>query len=192
MPHHHDDHPRGGIFPHRITRFRQNRAAAAPEAGFAAGRRLADQLDTPQAQRDLSISLNNVGDVARDLGDLDTAATHYQQALDINRRLAQQLDTDQAHRDLGWALTQLGDVARDLGDPTIARIHHQQALDINRRLAEQLGTARALRDVHSGLSGLTQIEEELGDTEAAAALRAELTTVSDQLAALDDGTPDPS
>ncbi|MGB6162491.1 MAG: hypothetical protein WBF75_07975, partial [Pseudonocardiaceae bacterium] len=56
--------------------------------------------DDPDAQRDLSISLDQLGRVTHDLGDSAAAATHYQQALDIRRRLAEQLGTPQAQRDL--------------------------------------------------------------------------------------------
>jgi tetratricopeptide (TPR) repeat protein len=140
--------------------------------------------DDPETQRDLSLSLNRLGDITRELGDPTTAATHYHQALNIRRRLADQLDTPQAHRDLSFSLERLGDITRDLGDPTTAATHyHQQALDIDRRLAEQLGTPQALRDLRVGL----------GNTERAAALRVEAAAVSDQLAALSDsspGTPD--
>ncbi len=161
----------------------------AAESVELTGRRVSPE--DPNAHRDLSVSLVRLGDVARDLGDLTTARTHYQQAFDIDRRLADQLDTPQALSDLAVSLSRLGDVTHDLGDPTTARTHHQQALDIDRRLAEQLGTAPALRDLQTGLADLARTEEELGNADAAAALRAELATVSDRLAALRDDPSDP-
>ncbi|MGH3867098.1 MAG: tetratricopeptide repeat protein [Pseudonocardiaceae bacterium] len=145
--------------------------------------------DDPDAQRDLSLSFERLGDVTRALGGPAIAATHHQQALDIRRRLAEQLDTPQAQRDLSLSLDRLGNVAHDLGDPAAAATYYQQALDIDRRLAEQLGTARALQDLKAGLVDLARTEEELGNADAAAALRAELATVSDRLAALSDDPP---
>jgi hypothetical protein len=68
---------------------------------------------------------------------------------------------------------------------------NQQALDIGRRLAQQLDTPQAQRDLSWTLSKLGDVTRDLGNTESAAALRAELATVSDQLAALSDDSPDP-
>ncbi|MBA4160292.1 MAG: tetratricopeptide repeat protein, partial [Gemmatimonadetes bacterium] len=48
---------------------------------------------TPEALRDLSISLIKVGDVAQQRGDLSSAEQHYQESLEIARRLAAQLQT---------------------------------------------------------------------------------------------------
>ena len=155
-------------------------------------RRLADQLDTPQAHRDLARSLARLGDVTRDLGDSSTAQTHYQAAHDIDRRLADQLDTPQAHRNLSASLERLGDSARDLGDLITARIHHQAALNIDRRLASELGTARALQDLQAGLNDLAETEKTLGNLDTAATLRAESATVSDRLAALSRDSSDDS
>ncbi len=146
--------------------------------------------EDPEALRDLSLSLGQLGDVTRDLGDPATATTHYQAALDIDRRLADQLNTPQAQRDLSVSLTKLGDVTHDLGDPATATTHYQAALDIRRRLADQLGTARALRDLRAGLTDLVKTEEELGNADAAAELRDELATVSDRLADLSSDSPD--
>ncbi|HWR46243.1 MAG TPA: hypothetical protein VN327_01310 [Pseudonocardiaceae bacterium] len=85
----------------------------------------------------------------------------------------------------GWGMSP----ATSVTSPTAAA-HHQQALDIFRRLAEQLGTARVLQDLRAGLANFARTEEELGNADAAAALRVELATVSDRLAALSDDPPD--
>jgi hypothetical protein len=53
-----------------------------------ARQRLQTTGDTPQALRDLSISLDNVGRVERDLGNLETARSAYQESLEIARQLA--------------------------------------------------------------------------------------------------------
>jgi len=172
-----------------ISELELARQYAAESVTLTERRASPENLD---AQRDLSISHEKLGDVARDLGDPATAATHYQQALDIARRLAEQLDTPQAQRDLSISHEKLGDVARDLGDPATAATHYQQALDIDRRLAEQLGTARALQDLRAGLNDLARAEEELGNADAAAALHAEVAAVAEEVAAVNDDAPHPS
>ncbi len=74
--------------------------------------------DTPQALRDLSISLNNVGSVERDLGDLAAAREAYRESLDIGRATLRHAlgDMPQALRDLSVSLDKAGNVEHDLGD----------------------------------------------------------------------------
>ena len=63
--------------------------------------------DTPQALRDLSISLDNVGQVEGDLGNLEAARTAYRESLELRRHLRAALgDTPQALRDLSVSLEQ--------------------------------------------------------------------------------------
>ncbi len=53
--------------------------------------------DTPQALRDLSVSLEKAGSVERDQGDLAAAREAYRESLDIGRQLRHALgDTPQA------------------------------------------------------------------------------------------------
>ncbi len=59
--------------------------------------------DTPQALRDLSISLNNVGKVEADLGNLEPARAAYRESLVLSRQLRQAFpDHAQLVRDLAW------------------------------------------------------------------------------------------
>jgi tetratricopeptide (TPR) repeat protein len=93
------------------------------------------QGDTPQALRDLSIALDNVGHVERDLGDLTAARDAYRESLDIRRQLWQALgDTPQVLRDLSISLNNLGIVEQDLGDLVAAREALRESLDICRQL----------------------------------------------------------
>ena len=70
-----------------------------------------------QSQRDLSISLNRLGDILVAIGDLEAARRLFEQALDISRRLA---DADpasaQSQRDLSISLNRLGDIRAAMGD----------------------------------------------------------------------------
>src|SRR5262249_37750 len=62
-------------------------AGACYEESLALARRLREEVgDTPQALRDLSVSLNNVGEVRREAGDLVAAAAAYEESLALARR----------------------------------------------------------------------------------------------------------
>ncbi|MGH7059573.1 MAG: tetratricopeptide repeat protein, partial [Stellaceae bacterium] len=89
----------------------------------------------PQALRDLSVSLNNVGAVERDLGNLEAARAAYRESLDIARRLREAVgDTPQALRDLSISLNNVGAVERDLGNLEAARTAWRESLELMRRL----------------------------------------------------------
>jgi len=86
-------------------------AQAAYDEGLQVLRQLAEQLGTPQALRDLSVSLSKVGDVARARSQFDAAQAAYDEGLQVSRQLAEQLGTPEALRDLSVSLNQVGDVA---------------------------------------------------------------------------------
>ena len=75
----------------------------------------ADRLGTPEALRDLSVSLEKVGDTRTARGDLPAAEDAYTRSLDIAQRLADQLGTPQALRDLAYALSRLAAIRDDEG-----------------------------------------------------------------------------
>ena len=59
--------------------------------------------DTPQALRDLSVSLNKVGGVEADLGNLEPARAAYRESLELSRQLRDACPTvPQFQRDLAW------------------------------------------------------------------------------------------
>jgi tetratricopeptide (TPR) repeat protein len=70
-------------------------------------RRLREAVgDTPQALRDLSTALNNIGRVEGDLGDLEAARSAYRESLELCRRLREAVgDMPQALRDLSVLLS---------------------------------------------------------------------------------------
>ena len=125
--------------------------------------------DTPQALRDLSIALDNVGQVERDLGNLEAARSAYRESLELRRRLRVALgDTPQALRDLSISLDNVGGVERDLGILEAARTAHRESLELCRRLREAVGdTPQALRDLSVSLDNVGRVERDLGNLEAA-------------------------
>ena len=96
--------------------------------------RLAAQLpDDVQAQRDLSVSLERLGDLARAAGRPDEARGHYQRGLEIRERLAAQLPDDvQAQRDLSVSLYQIGMLAAQTGDEKGAVANLMRCRDVLR------------------------------------------------------------
>jgi len=88
-----------------------------------------------QLQRDLSVSHNKLGDIARAVGDLAAARTSYQAGLDVIQRLTA---ADPANtpwqRDLSISHEKLGDIASSAGDLAAAQSHYQASLDIRQRL----------------------------------------------------------
>ena len=118
-----------------------------------------------QWQRDLSISHNRLGDIARATGDLTAARTHYQASLDIAQRLAAaDPASTQRQRSLSISHEKLGDIARDAGDLTAARTHYQASLDTRRRLAAaDPANTQWQRDLFISHERLGDIARDTGD-----------------------------
>ena len=135
-------------------------------------RRLLDTLgQTPQAVRDLSVSLNKLGDVRRETGDLPAATAAYEESLALARRLLDTLGhTPQAVRDLSVSLDNLGNVRREAGDLPAATAAYEESLALARRLLDTLGqTPQAVRDLSVSLNKLGDVRRETGDLPAATA-----------------------
>ena len=133
-------------------------------------RAAADPANT-EWQRDLSISHNKLGDVARAAGDLAAARAAYQAALDIRVRLAAADPADTGwQRDLSVSHNKVGDVARAAGDLAAARAAYQVGLDIRARLAAadpaDTGWQRDLSVSHNRLG---DVAADVGDLAAARA-----------------------
>ena len=141
--------------------------SAVERGDLAAGRTIANQTldiarrrlqttgDTPQALRDLSISLDNVGQVEGDLGNLEAARTAYRESLELLRQLREAVgETPQALRDLSVSLNNVGQVERDLGNLEVARTAYRESLELRRRLArtfpDRLATSRSWRSRRLG------------------------------------------
>ncbi|MCL2781875.1 MAG: hypothetical protein FWD74_10405 [Actinomycetia bacterium] len=86
-------------------------ATELADAQLAASRELAERLGTPEATRDLSVSLNNVARVAEARGDWAAAGDGYGESLGLARELAERLGTPEATRDLSVSLNNVARVA---------------------------------------------------------------------------------
>ena len=114
------------------------------------------------------MSLDKVGDVARELGQLEQARSAYQESLDIGRQLLQRTgDAPQSLRDLSVSLSNVGNVAWELGQMEQARSAYQEALAIVQRLQRVLSSDRSLETAERNLRlALQQLDMHLPDPSA--------------------------
>ena len=151
-------------------RQRPDRARALAAQALQISRQmLALAPDSPPTLRDLSISLNKVGDVARDLGQLEEARSAYRESLEIARKLTTRTsDAPQSLRDLSVSLEKVGDVARDLGQWEEAGSVYRESLELRRQLTTLTGNApQSLRDLSVSLNKLGDVARDLGQVEEA-------------------------
>ena len=113
--------------------------ASYTEALQKVARRLVEAYEqTPESLQGLAISLGKVGDVERDLGDLQMALASYTEALQLGRRLVEAYgQTPDTLRSLSVGLDQVGDIQRDLGDLQTALASYTEALQLDRHRAER-------------------------------------------------------
>jgi tetratricopeptide (TPR) repeat protein len=163
--------------------------AVADQTLDIARQRRAARGDTQQALRDLTISLDNVGQVERDFGNLDAARSAYRESLEIARRLREAVgDTPQALRDLSISLNNVGQVEGGLGNLEAARSAYREGLELRRQVREAVGdtpehreslelcrqlreavgdTPQALRDLSVSLDNVGRVEHDFGNLEGA-------------------------
>ncbi|MFL6120484.1 tetratricopeptide repeat protein, partial [Actinophytocola sp.] len=105
---------------------------------LALRRRIHNHYDeTPQTLRDLSISLEKVGDIHRQRGQLDQALTHYNETLALRRRIHNHYgETPQTLRDLSISLNKVGLVREAQKQFDGALAAYTEATAIYRRLRE--------------------------------------------------------
>ena len=115
------------------------------EAALDSTRALARELDTPEARRDVSVSLDNVANAARARGDLAGAERLFAESLELSRALARELDTPEARRDVSVSLVQLSTMAGSRGDRSRAAALLREA----RVVAEEFGGLQPMSDANS-------------------------------------------
>ncbi len=103
--------------------------------------------ESPEALRDLSISLDNIGTVAQQQGRWGEAHSAYDESLQLRRRLASLLgESPEALRDLSVSLNNIGTVAQQQGRWGEAHSAYNEGLQLARRLA---GLLPDIPDYHS-------------------------------------------
>jgi tetratricopeptide (TPR) repeat protein len=121
--------------------------------------------NSAQALRDLSVSLDRLGDfyLARGKsGDAELALVQFEESLDIAKQIAKaNPNSAQALRDLSVSLEKLGSfyLARGKsGDAELALVQFEESLDIRKQIAEaNPNSAQALRDLSVSLERMSDV-----------------------------------
>ena len=132
-------------------------------------RGLEESLGTPEARRDLSVSLNNMGYVAEARGEWDAAKAAFWESLGLARGLEESLGTPEARRDLSVSLDNVGRVAQVRGEWDAAEAAYRESLGLARGLEESLGTPEARRDLSVSLDNVGRVAQVRGEWDAAEA-----------------------
>jgi tetratricopeptide (TPR) repeat protein len=120
-----------------------------------------DLCRTAGDQADLSFALKRLGQVERDLGHLDAALAHYEEAAAIHRARGDAVN-------LAHTIRHLGDIQQDAGRPARAAVCFEEALQLYR-------STRSIRrgDLANAVRSLAIHQERAGETERARRLWAE-------------------
>ena len=143
------------------------------EAVLERSRALAEESDTPDARRSVSVSLDCVGDVALARGRSKEAEALYRESLALRRELSEELGTPGSRRDVSLSLERVGDVASVQGRTKEAEALYRESLALRRELSEELGTPRSRRDVHVSLCSMGDVAKAQGRWSEAEALYCE-------------------
>ena len=133
---------------------------------MAISRRLAAaDPSNADAQIDVVLGLNRVGDVLEQKGDLRSARARFEESLQIGQAVAAANPTViEAQRAASISLERLAGVLAQAGDPRAALGRFEEYLTIVRRLAAaDPASAMAQRDVSVGLNHVGTMLAELGD-----------------------------
>ena len=134
-------------------------------------RQRAASAATDGAHRDLTLALDNLGQVATVRGDWAEAEAVYRESLALRRQLVERLGgTPEALRDLSISLDNVGQVARAQGDWSQAEAVYRESLALRRQLVERLGgTPEALDDLADSLLNVASVPPETANLRAEAA-----------------------
>ena len=111
----------------------------------------------------LSLSYENLGDIARAKGDLAGAQAYYEKALAIREELYEETGTIGSRRNLAVSYERLGETARAKGEISGAQAFYERLLAIAEELSEETGTIKSRRDLSVSHEKLGKIAEAKGD-----------------------------
>src|SRR5262249_51147844 len=126
--------------------------------------------DDNDALRDLSLALDRVGNVLRDMKDFHGALKYYEEELTMDRRfVARAPDSPTALTDVQWTLNKLVDFVRQqINDRPSALKYLQEMIGIDRRLIDREPNDKARhRRLKDDLTRLANLQLDLDDQAAA-------------------------
>ena len=137
-----------------------------------------------QMQRGLSVSYNNLGDIAKARNDYKAAEGYYSKALEIGERLAEKYPDDpNLQRDLSVSYNKLGGIAEARNDYNAAEGYYAKDLEIGERLAEKYPEDPQMqRDLSVSYERLGGIAEARNDYNAAEGYYAKDLEIGERLA----------
>ena len=137
-----------------------------------------------QMQRGLSVSYNNLGDIAKARNDYKAAEGYYSKALEIGERLAEKYPDDpKMQRGLTVQYGNLGGIAETRNDYKAAEGYYAKALEIGERLAEKYPEDPQMqRDLSVSYERLGGIAEARNDYNAAEGYYAKALEIGEKLA----------
>ena len=140
--------------------------------------------DNAQMQRDLSVSYEKLGNIAKARYDYRAAEGYYAKVLEISERLAEKYPEDpQMQRNLSVSYNKLGGIAEARNDYNAAEGYHAKALEIGERLAEKYpDDPKMQRDLSVSYERLGGIAEALNDYKAAEGYYAKALEIGEKLA----------
>ena len=162
---------------------------SAAEVAANAALRIAEKFakkypDDPQMQRDLSVSYERLGDIAKARNDYNAAEVYHAKALEISEKLAEKYPEDlDFQRDLSVSYERLGYIAKALKDYNAAEGYYAKALEIGEKLSEKYPDDPRLRhDLSVSYSDLGNIAEARNDYRAAEGYYAKTLEIFEKLA----------
>ena len=168
-----------------------NNALDAAAQSLKISRKLfANDPESAFAERDVSISLERLGDARIQAGDSAGALKAYKERLEFARRLlARQPDNLDVKRDVSVALNKIGDVESRDGNTKAALAAYEESLVIARELAETAtDKAQAERDVSISLTKVGDMKMQTEEYDAALKVYEESMDIRRRLAKEDPGS----
>ena len=148
--------------------------------------------ERPDWQRDVSVSLERIGDVLKDGGDGKAALENYRRALAIREKLAAgHPERPDWQRDVSLSLGRIGNVLQDGGDGKAALENYRRALAIREKLAAgHPERPDWQRDVSVSLERIGNVLQDGGDGKAALENYRRALAIAEKLAAGHPERPD--
>ena len=161
----------------------------AAEVAANAALRIAEKFakkypDDPQMQRDLSVSYERLGNIAKARSDYNAAEGYYAKTLEIREKLAEKYPEDpNLQRDLSVSYERLGGIAEALNDYKAAEGYYAKTLEIREKLAEKYPDDPGMqRDLSVSYNNLGDIAKARNDYKAAEGYYAKALEIGERLA----------